>query len=94
MLVLVRNLSVSLLQLACLAVISLGAPLWPHVARTVLAGFCNSSGNPAVDLADFDNFAVATAPEPDAFAGIALLLGAVCVKELAQRIAAAEYHGE
>jgi hypothetical protein len=37
------------------------------IARTVLAGFYNSDG-PAANLANFDNFFVATVPEPSSFA--------------------------
>jgi hypothetical protein len=50
------------------------------IARTVYAGFYNSSG-PATELADFDNFSVATVPEPSGFAvllGVTLLL---CIRD-------------
>jgi hypothetical protein len=46
------------------------------IARTVYAGFYNSSG-PATELSNFDNFVVATVPEPSTFMavlGVALLL--------------------
>jgi hypothetical protein len=49
------------------------------IARTVYAGFYNSSG-PATELANFDNFSVAIVPEPSGFAVIlgATLLLCVC----------------
>jgi hypothetical protein len=50
------------------------------IARTVYAGFYNSSG-PATELANFDNFSVVTVPEPSNFA---VLLGAtllLCVRD-------------
>ena len=46
------------------------------IARTVFAGFYNSSGD-NTDLANFDNFSVATVPEPQTFAvviGFAIFL--------------------
>jgi hypothetical protein len=50
------------------------------IARTVYAGFYNSSG-PATELANFDNFSVAIVPEPSGFAvllGVTLLL---CIRD-------------
>jgi hypothetical protein len=61
--------------------VSLTAPVNTFtIARTVYAGFYNSSG-PATELANFDNFSVATVPEPSNFA---VLLGAtllLCVRD-------------
>jgi len=57
--------------------VSLTAPVNTFtIARTVYAGFYNSSGG-GTDLATFDNFSVATVPEPCTFfavLGITLLL--------------------
>ena len=61
--------------------VSLTAPVNTFtLARTVYAGFYNSSGG-GTDLATFDNFSVATVPEPSNFAaliGAALLL---CIRD-------------
>jgi hypothetical protein len=61
--------------------VSLTAPVNTFtIARTVYAGFYNSSG-PASELANFDNFSVATVPEPSNFG---VLLGAIlllCVRD-------------
>lgn len=58
--------------------VSLTAPIDTFtIARTVLAGIYNSSGD-AADLASFDNFNLSIVPEPSTsalFGGAALLLG-------------------
>jgi hypothetical protein len=54
------------------------------IARTVYAGFYNSSG-PVTELSNFDDFSVAIVPEPATFAvvlGVALLL---CIRDFRTR---------
>jgi hypothetical protein len=54
------------------------------IARTVYAGFYNSSGN-NTDLVNFDNFSVATVPEPATWMIVALAGLLICISDFARQ---------
>ncbi len=54
------------------------------IARTVYAGFYNSSGADT-DLGNFDNFFVATVPEPSSLAALIGIILLACIRDLGGR---------
>ncbi|HEX4639007.1 MAG TPA: hypothetical protein VH170_05930 [Chthoniobacterales bacterium] len=63
------------------ASITLTAPINTFtLARTVYAGFYNSSGG-NTDLATFDNFSVAIVPEPAPFAAVVIFVLLACIAD-------------
>ncbi len=65
--------------------VSLTAPVNTFtIARTVYAGFYNSSG-PTNELANFDNFVVATVPEPATLMAVFALVSLVCARDFFAR---------
>jgi len=65
--------------------VSLTAPVNTFtIARTVYAGFYNSDG-PASELSNYDNFAVATVPEPAPLIGVTAISLIACLRDLRAR---------